>query len=181
MARDNLDYFDAFVKRQQVPKPEEEPIDWDAVRDRWLSDLRELYSKVESLLAKYISTGEIAYEYRDHNLNEENIGAYMAPMMILRIGRQKITLTPVGTLLIGARGRVDVVGPAGSTRFMLVNRAATKIAFRVTVVSPGAPKKEEEAKEIHWAWKIATKPPDVRFIDLTQESLFQALLEVANG
>jgi hypothetical protein len=139
----------------------------------------ELYSKIELFLTKYIAAGEITFEYRDHHLNEENIGAYTARMMIPRIGRQEIILTPVGTLLIGAKGRVDVAGPAGKTRFLLVNRDATKPTFRV--VTPGAPRKEGEPEEIHWAWKIATSPPDIRFIELTPESLFQALLEVANG
>ena len=44
--------------------------------------------------------------------------------MILKIGRQEITMTPVGTLLIGAKGRVEVVGPAGRTRLLLVNSKA---------------------------------------------------------
>ncbi len=181
MTDSDLRDFDAFVKRQQVSKSEEKLVDWAAERDKWLNDLKELYSKIELFLANYIKAGEITHEYRDLRLNEENIGTYVAPMMILRIGRQEITLAPIGTLLIGSRGRVDVVGPAGSTRFMLVDRDATKWGVRVSAVAPGAPRQEEPPKEIHWAWKIVTNPPVVRFVELTQESLFQALLEVANG
>jgi hypothetical protein len=173
--------FDTFVRRQQALKQQEKPVDWAAERDRWLNDLNNLYSKIEKFLDKYIKAGDVTIQYREHFLNEENIGTYIARIMILRIGNQEITLTPVGTLLIGSKGRVDVVGPAGSTRFMLLNRDATGMGVKINIIAPGSPKKDEPPKEIHWEWKIVTNPPAMRFIDLTQDSLFQALLEVANG
>ena len=104
--------------------------------------------------------------------------------MILKIGRQEITLTPVGTLLLGTTGRVDVEGPAGRTRFLLVNSQASRPTFKVTVsvgAKPEPPAAEAAPKKIRWAWKIATSAPTIRYIELTPESLFQALMEVANG
>jgi hypothetical protein len=104
--------------------------------------------------------------------------------MVLKIGRQEITMTPVGTLLIGAKGRVEVVGPAGRTRLLLVNSEAPGPTVRVAVRIAGKPEPpavEAPPKAIKWAWKIATSPPTVRHVELTQDSLFQALMEVANG
>jgi len=177
--------FDAFVKSQQPTEPERKSIDWANERDTWLRDLNELYKTIESFLAKYISDGTITREYREIQLNEENIGSYTARRMILRIGRQEITLTPVGTLLIGARGRVDVVGPAGRTRFVLVDSKASRPQIKMSVQIGGKPPKETPKetllKEIKWAWKIATSPPTIQYIELTQDSVFQALMEVANG
>jgi hypothetical protein len=69
--------------------------------------------------------------------------------MILKIGRQEITMTPVGTLLIGAKGGVEVVGPAGRTRLLLVSSKA----------SGPTPAVETPPKKIKWAWKIATSAP----------------------
>ena len=117
-------------------------------------------------------------------LNEENVGSYAALQMILRIGRQEITLTPVGTMIVGMKGRVDVVGSAGQTRFVLVNSAAYGIRFRVTpgnARSPGAPTPETPPKETTWAWKIETRPPAIRYVELTPQSLFDVLIEVSNG
>ena len=188
--------FDTFVKRQQPALEGGEPVDWEKERDDWLGHLQKLYDQIESFLAKYIKTNEIKCDYRDITLNEENIGSYKTRQMILKIGRQEITLTPIGTLLIGAKGRVDVEGPAGRTRFLLVNSEASRPTIRVTVTESshppiketvnyrGKPKPPTAAaapKEIIWAWKIATSPPTVRYIELTPESLFQALMEVSNG
>jgi hypothetical protein len=68
MTDSDLRDFDAFVERQQVSKSEEKPVDWAAERDRWLNDLKELYSKIELFLANYINSGEITLEYRDLGL-----------------------------------------------------------------------------------------------------------------
>ena len=71
---DNKD-FDEFVKRQQggasVTSAE---INWEKERDDWLAHLDHLYTKIESFLTKYVSSGQIRYEYRLIELNEENIG-----------------------------------------------------------------------------------------------------------
>jgi len=174
--------FKAFVKREQTAVADAERVDWAKERDDWLGHLKRLYDQTESFLAEYIKSGEIKVHYRDIELNEENIGAYRAPEMILRIGRQEITMTPVGTLLIGAKGRVDVVGPAGRTRLILADSEANGPVRKVPVsIGTPGPAPKAAPKEIKWKWKIATSPPTIQYIELTQESLFQALMEVANG
>jgi hypothetical protein len=175
--------FDAFVKNQQLGKHESSPIDWARERDEWLQYLNDLYKMIESYLEKYIRSGEIKCEYSTVTLNEENIGLYVARRMVIEIGRQKVVLTPIGTLLIGTKGRVDAVGPAGTIRFTLVDRDATgpRITVRIHASAKPPPLVPETPKKINWTWKIATSPPNVQYLDLTQESLFQALMEVANG
>ncbi len=182
--RDGKTDFGAFVKRQQTASEEQNRVDWAKERDEWLGLLKELYERIESFLAEYIQAGEIKLSYRDIELNEENIGSYSTQEMILKIGRQEITLRPIGTLLIGAKGGVEVVGPAGRTRLVLVNSESSGPRIKVTVSIGGRPEPpavEAAPKEIKWVWKIATSPPTIQYIELTQESLFQALMEVANG
>jgi hypothetical protein len=180
----NIVDFDAFVKRQQTGSNEEEGVDWGKERDEWLGYLKELYHQTELFLKEYTKTGEIKLTYRKIELNEENIGSYNAHQAILKIGRQEITMTPVGTLLIGAKGRVEVVGPAGRARLVLVDSEASRprIKVNVSIGRKSEPTAAEAApKKIKWAWKIATSPPSVRYIELSQESLFRMLMEVANG
>ncbi|HXY79000.1 MAG TPA: hypothetical protein VEI08_00035 [Candidatus Bathyarchaeia archaeon] len=177
--------FDEFVKRQQEAPSSLGPIDWDEQRREWLAHLDSLYKRVESFIAKYVAAGEMIYEYQNIELNEENIGAYIAKQMKLKIGRQIVTLVPIGTLLIGSKGRVDVVGPIGRAQIILVDKEASGPASLIHVTvsiggkTSGTPNRPP--KRINWEWKIATRPPDIRFEELTQESFLQLILEVANG
>ncbi len=183
--RMNNKTFDEFVSRQQQADPETASIDWEKERDEWLTHLRRLYSMVESFLSKYVSSGQIRLEYRSIDLNEENIGTYSAEQMILRIGRQEVDLVPIGTLLIGSKGRVDVIGPAGKAEMLLVDRQAPspRSLIKVTVGIGGKlpAVASKPASEVEWEWRIVTRPPERRFVEITQESLFQLIMEVANG
>jgi hypothetical protein len=180
---DDKSEFDAFVKRQQQSAAGT-GADWSRELKDWLRYLSELYSRIEELLQDYIKSGAIAVTYREIPMNEENIGSYTARQMTLKIGSQEISLNPIGTFLIGTRGRVDVVGPSGRTRFLLVDKDSSRPNIRMTTVVRGqqiAARPEEPARPIKWTWKIATSPPRIEYIELTQESLFRALMEVADG
>ena len=177
--------FDEFVKRQQGSTPGIAAMDWDSERKEWLHNLDKLYKKVESLLRKYVSSGQIQLEYKPVELNEENIGSYAAKQMVLRIGRQSVVLEPIGTLIIGSKGRVDIIGPAGKAQMLLVDSKASGPASLIHVTfgvggKPPAPP-AESSRKIKWEWKIVTRPPERRFIEITQQTLFQLIMEVANG
>jgi hypothetical protein len=177
--------FDEFVKRQQGLTPGVTELDWDNERKEWLKYLDKLYKKIESLLSKYISSGQIQLEYGTVELNEENIGSYSAQDMVLKIGRQSVNVEPIGTLFLGSKGRVDIIGPGGRAQLMLVDskRPGPKPLVQVSIgfggkrpVPPAEP-----SREIKWEWRIVTRPPERRFIEITQQTLFQLIMEVANG
>lgn len=180
--------FDDFVKRQQESASGTASVDWNNELKEWLDYLDRLYAKVELLLQKYISSGQIQFGFRTIELNEENIGQYAAKQMVLKIGPKSVVLEPIGTLLIGSKGRVDISGPTGKAQILLVDSKASSPGslFHVTVSVVGAGKKPPAAppkppREITWEWKIVTRPPERRFIEITQQSLFQLIMEVANG
>lgn len=177
--------FDQFVKRQQKAAAEVASVDWDSQRKEWLDYLDKLYQKIESLLRKYVSSGEIQLGYNPVELNEENIGSYAVKQMVLKIGPKSVVLEPIGTLFLGSKGRVDVVGPAGKAQLLLVDskrsgptplvHVSIGVGGRLPVVPSESPRK------IKWEWRIVTRPPERRFIEITQQSLFQLIMEVANG
>ncbi len=120
--------FDNFVKRQQELAAEAAaavPFDPKKELDDWLARLNALYSQITVFLKGYIDAGSITTEIGNIELDEEFSGPYVAPTMAIRIGLGEIKLIPVGTMLIGSKGRVDVVGRAGTSRLILVNKKAT--------------------------------------------------------
>jgi len=177
--------FEEFVKRQKSSAIAEPPVDWDKERRDWLAHLDSLYEKVESFLKKYKDEGSIGIEYKETELFEEDLGTYPVRTMTIQIGRQRTTLTPVGTRLIGSKGRVDVDGPYGKAALVLVDKDATspRPRVRVRIIDPKekAQPEIENEKKIEWAWKIATPPPALQYIDLNAESFLQLIMEVSNA
>jgi len=176
----NTSSFDDFVKRQQGGS-----FDWTKERDEWLRNLESLYKQVESFLSQYVTSGEINLRYRAVTLNEEHIGSYEAKQLIISIGRSEIHLEPIGTFIIGAKGRVDIVGPNGRAQLLLVDKKAenTRSLIRVTVtLGEKAPvPAPQPAEPVEYAWKCLTRPPARDLLDLTRESFHQLLMEVSNG
>jgi hypothetical protein len=183
--------FKQFVARQRRPAPVDNALDWNKERDDWLAYLQHLYESIAEYLDEYIKDGAIELRESDIELNEENIGVYTAKRLAIVIGAQEILLTPVGTLLIGSKGRVDVKGSAGDSRLVLINKKITNprqmVRVTVTIIPPGGspppppPPEPPSPEKIEWAWKIVSRPPAMQFTELNKDTLFEMLMEVSNG
>lgn len=95
----------------------------------------------------------------------------------------KVKLEPIGTNLIGAKGRVDLIGKNGTIRFVLVNKNSSgpKIKVNIWIEGEEPPKQEEVSKILEWEWKISTPPPRIKYIEFNQETFLSALMEVVGG
>jgi hypothetical protein len=184
--------FDEFVRRQQSGSNQdaapEAAFDAAVQLEEWRSYLDTLYKQITEFVAPYIENGSAHVEYRPIELIEDFSGPYHVREMLLKIGRSVIVFTPIGTMLIGMKGRVDVKGPAGTARLALINKKITSgsqlIQVRVTFAgeAPSPPPPSREAiRNIEWSWKIISRPPEMKFTELTQEAFFDMVLSVANA
>lgn len=179
--------FDEFVQQQQ--KDAEKIADFDPKRQlqEWYEHLDQLYKRIHSFMERYIGSNTAYITFDEITLTEEFSGSYPIRRMLLKIGRSAITFTPLGTMLIGSKGRVDVQGPRGGARLVLINKKAESARQLITVrVSrPGEPPPllptVEDVRKIEWAWKIATPAPQMKFLELTEEAFFDMILAVANA
>lgn len=177
--------FDEFIKNKIAEIEAEPPVDWEQEKAEWLKYLGEFYERVESYLEEYTSSNRIAIKWDAITLNEELIGAYEAKALTLMFGHYQVKLEPIGANLIAAKGRVDMTGPAGAVRFVLVDRdqAAPRVESRIYTQDNVSRAQEEGQyqKPIAWEWKIATPPPRIQHIELNQDSFLEALMEVVNA
>jgi hypothetical protein len=179
--------FDAFVRSQQAEKGEQASFNPQQQLDEWLHQLEILFEKIQAYLHTYVENGTATFTRRAIQLNEEFIGSYSVSEAVLKIGRSTVTFTPIGTMLIGTKGRVDVQGPLGKARLVLVDREVTdaRHLIRVTVSRVGestpAPRPQQTSRPAEWTWKLGTPPPEIKFIDLTEDTFFSMILAVANG
>jgi hypothetical protein len=106
--------------------------------------------------------------------------------MVIRIGGKTINLKPVGTLLIGSKGCVDVIGPAAKAQLMLLNRKLTSLSQLIHVsVGVGGkmpvPPPAKSPSEIDWTWRIVTRPPRREIVEINEDTFQKLLLEITNG
>lgn len=174
--------FDDFVTRQ-TSKEKEPKVNWKKRRKEWLNHLSNFYQKVEEFLNDYVVTGQISINYSVKSIIEDGLGEYEVNTATIKIGPSEIKLEPIGTNVIGAKGRVDMNGLNGTVKFVLVDQEASEPRTSVPIWIRGEkpPPLPAKPKCIKWTWKISTPPPYLRYIELEPESFFDAVMEVANG
>ena len=145
--------FDDFVDRQNKIAEAEQSVDWTKELDEWRDYLRQFKDCIVEFLQEHIEQDKVQLEYKAKYITEENIGSYEVHTITIVIGKTKIELEPIGTLLIGAKGRVDMKGPKGSVKIVLVPKDAKAARIRAQVLSHGEKGNEEkkEKERIEWA------------------------------
>jgi len=176
--------FNQFVANQvRSSNVQEQAIDAEKEKEAWIGNINKLYSLVEESLREHIDAGHIRIVYTPINLSEELLGTYPVREASIALGNELVKLKPIGTYLIGARGRIDMIGPRGVTRFTIVPEDATAPRVRVTIVSEGEqpPAPDPIPPLDTWVWKIATPPPRITYIDLNVDTFREAFMGVISG
>ena len=177
--------FDDLVRQEQQAAGTGK-IDRAKERDAWLKRLDELFLQVDGYLDEYVRAGAVEISKGYVELDEEQIGSYQAPQMIVTIGRKAVRLEPVGTFIIGAKGRVDVLGPQGrSARLVLmdseVKRVSDLIKVSVFTGPPPPPPPARDPSTVRWVWRIMKQAPQMEIIEIIKETFLNLLAEIANG
>lgn len=175
--------FDEFINSQIKEKSDSEPVDWDARRTEWLDCLSAFYEKIECFLEEYVKEKKLTLHYTEKTIFEAYIGSYSARVLNIELGNHKVKLEPVGTNVIGAKGRADLIGANGTVKFVLVDKKASgpKVRINVWIEGEKPPGKADDHEVPEWDWKIATPPPVIKYINLEQDTFLDALMEVIGG
>ena len=104
------------IKAEQGERP---PVDWEKRKKWWVGQVESLYTFLLSTLKPAEDAGALKVVRQPIQLREEALGEYPMDQMLLDFGGAKVVLRPIATVIVGAVGRVDVNGPAGSARLIL--------------------------------------------------------------
>ena len=177
--------FEKFIKQSDT---QNEQINWEEKKQFFIEQVDEFYNIID----KYLEPFKDKIEIKDGEITiyEENLGSYKIKKRSVNIKNNIVEFIPVGTILVGAWGRIDVKGPNGSVKFVLVpeNRSAPKV--EISILSTDEDKKMWEERQKNEAeiikntrkvWKIATQPPNIKYLDLDEDIFFDELMEIING
>jgi hypothetical protein len=154
-AKEKSETLENFLRKKSslAMKPEIKP---KAVKEAWLKNLNHLYQQIEAWLALPCKERLLTMAYEEVMMYEEPLGTYPAQKMIIKVKGalgEQVTLTPIGAVLIGGYGRVDMENQRGE---------------RAMLVTPE-----------RGVWKFAERMPRLRYDDVTEErfkEILQSLL-----
>ena len=179
--------FDDFVKRklnEAQTSNSSEVVDWNKMREDWIQSLKNLYSKMEEYLKKYIEGGQIQVTREKINISEDYLGTYEVEKLTFSIGNDKVVAKPIGRLTIGAKGRVDLIGARGTLRLVLLEKGGPAIQMKIEI---GGKVEIESSRNLiqnseisENAWYIATLPPRVTTTVLSADAFRDALVELSD-
>ena len=108
-----------FVELLRRRKAEQENLPEEVAKRKreWLLDLAALMCSIDGWLSALKKKRLLDYEASTSTVSEENLGDYEVPTLkIVAPGGKTVSITPAGTYVVHALGRVDVVsGPHRET------------------------------------------------------------------
>ncbi len=171
-------------------KTDSSSVDWAEIRRGWIKQVYILYDQIDNWLSGYKDRGNLSIERKTMELTEESLGTYEIQSMILTINNKKVRLVPVGAVIIGASGRVDLVGPVGRCMLVLVPESSEGPHI-YSIISTSEEEKRQKQEELDKAlekvrhepkmWKLATEPPNIKYLTLDEDLFFDLLVEVLGG
>ncbi len=127
-------------------------IDWQAKKAAWIQTVENLYQTIQHFLAAPIKAGDLSVARSPKTVVEEYIGQYEVDELILQVGNERAVISPKGINIVGASGRVDLIGERGE---------------RTLVVQSGN----------RWGI-VVSRSPTVKVIPLDESSLLESLKDV---
>jgi hypothetical protein len=109
VAKDQLqEFFHEKKLKLQAPN-----VDWAAKRDQWIVAINALFDLIEN---DYLHGAQSDVEVSRSNevIAENQVGEYEVPQLTLRVGNETVAFVPKGINVVGAQGRIDVVGDRGN-------------------------------------------------------------------
>jgi hypothetical protein len=116
-------------RRKEQPKSLEKQVDWNARKAKWLNSIENLYKIVDDIIVKNLKDAgyNIVTKKEESRIFEDYIGAYSVSNYSIKTDQFEILLNPMGTIIIGAYGRVNMVLPKETVKLVLPNWNEWKI------------------------------------------------------
>ncbi|MBF0462743.1 MAG: hypothetical protein HQL87_15295 [Magnetococcales bacterium] len=133
--------FAEFLKRKQSREEPGRHIDWEGRRTIWLDRVQSLVQQIGVWLQPYQAQGLLDAQNFRHSIYEEAMGEYgryEALGMTITMGLETVSLTPVGMVILGGLGRMDMDGPLGKIK-MVLSDSDQMPSFRVVRIATSMP------------------------------------------
>lgn len=166
--------FDEFLKSKQEEAQNKPVFDKKERIEQFRKNVEYFYRKLrEEWLGRFYE--QMSPRFEDVTIHEEMLGDYPIRSLILTIGSDVVRFKPIGTILIGTSGRIDIICNARRGKFILTGEKARNVRahFRVSVNGEEAPKRDYGKL----VWKFVDERGMMSYVDLNADSVQRIIMD----
>lgn len=159
----------------------------NGVIDSFKNRVYEFYDCVtQNWLKELIKSQKIICSRKEISITEKDLGTYSLDEMILTFGRFVIRLTPIGTILWGTPGRIDMTYEGNSMMFVLIDERIKNAAMQMAKDSTGC-EQETVVKEDNlllkrrYVWKYISDAQLYTYSIVDKQSFQDLIVGLING
>lgn len=144
---------------------------------KWVADLYQLIDT--EWLKEELANGDVTTGKTPITVTEESLGAYQIDAKWIQIGEHRLTMKPVGTIIIGTKARVDLVYKSVNRMFVFVgeNVDGARDMISVQIAGEPAPKRKDAGKAV---WKIVNPKGRYDYLKANKSNFENVIMEVIN-
>ena len=144
-------------------------LDYSNTIKLYQSRVEYFYSQIKTWLRPLVDTGKLSIVQEEISLTEDSLGTYPINRMIISFGKFQIELRPIGTILIGTPGRIDMVYNGRIQKFILILENIHN-AVQIEKV-----KKVDKNKKAMFVWKYISDE-EQNIYEIVEKHSFETLL-----
>lgn len=169
------------AEAQQNQEAEKPKMTKEDVVARFVSYIEAFYHSIENDWLKDLhDDGLCDFKREEMFINEERLGSYSVNELKVQMGNITVEFKPVGTVMIGTIGRIDMYvngGYVSNALFIIVPENATGPRIRVVTWEEGVPKPkpEPEVEVGQFVWKYVERGGRMNYVSLDKTS-FQSII-----
>ena len=110
-----------FLENKKKNGNKEKQIDWTKRKEDWKNSIEFLYSSLDNLIiSNFKNAGyDVIPTYEELKITEDYLGSYYVQKYIIKADNIIITFNPIGSIIVGAYGRVDMLLPNETIKLIM--------------------------------------------------------------
>ena len=110
-------------------------------------------------------------------LHEEALGDYTMKSLNLSVGSSIVKFIPIGTILIGTQGRIDMLCDGKKAMFIMTGEKARSPQAHIMISEGG--KRQPKRNYGPLVWKLVDERGMMSFVDLNAETIQRLIMDMA--
>lgn len=88
-------------------------------KKKWINRVDEIFSNIKKWIDEPVKNNLVEVTEQEIEINEERLGKYKISSLVIRSLWDTVYITPIGRMILGAIGRIDILSTKGKYSILL--------------------------------------------------------------